>query len=78
MAENISSGSGRGWQRQRSISPRHPSPQEKSWEENTLEPTLEKCPERRAEFTTVSGYPIRRLYTASRSSRTGTPNAILG
>src|SRR5450432_4707634 len=48
---------------ERTISPRQPSAQEKSWEENTLKPTLEKSPERRAEFTTISGHPIRRLYT---------------
>jgi methylmalonyl-CoA mutase N-terminal domain/subunit len=34
-----------------------------AWEENTLKPTLEKSHERQKEFTTVSGYPIRRLYT---------------
>jgi methylmalonyl-CoA mutase, N-terminal domain len=34
-----------------------------AWEEKTLEPTLEKSPERAHEFTTVSSYPIRRLYT---------------
>src|SRR5246500_1520009 len=34
-----------------------------AWEENTLRPTLEKSPERQKEFTTVSSYPIRRLYT---------------
>jgi methylmalonyl-CoA mutase N-terminal domain/subunit len=33
------------------------------WEKNTLNPTLEKNSERQKEFTTVSGYPIRRLYT---------------
>jgi methylmalonyl-CoA mutase N-terminal domain/subunit len=33
------------------------------WEENTLNPTLAKSPERQKEFTTVSSYPIRRLYT---------------
>ncbi len=42
---------------------RKPSAKEKSWEENTLRPTLEKNPERQAEFTTVSGFPIQRLYT---------------
>jgi methylmalonyl-CoA mutase N-terminal domain/subunit len=42
---------------------REPSPKERAWEENTLRPTLEKNPERQAEFTTISGYPIRRLYT---------------
>src|SRR6201998_1732898 len=34
-----------------------------AWEENTLRPILEKSPERQKEFTTVSSYPIRRLYT---------------
>jgi methylmalonyl-CoA mutase, N-terminal domain len=42
---------------------RKPSAKEKAWEENTLQPALEKSLERQAEFTTVSGYPIRRLYT---------------
>jgi methylmalonyl-CoA mutase, N-terminal domain len=42
---------------------RKPSPAELKWEEKTLRPTLEKSPERPAEFTTVSSYPIRRLYT---------------
>jgi methylmalonyl-CoA mutase N-terminal domain/subunit len=47
------------------VAPSHrsPSPREKAWEENTLRPTLEKSPERRSEFTTISGYPIQRLYT---------------
>ncbi len=44
-------------------SSRNPSPEEKSWEKNTLAPTLAKSPERQAEFTTISNYPIRRLYT---------------
>ena len=39
------------------------SPRERAWEENTLRPTLEKSPERQAEFTTISGHAIRRLYT---------------
>src|SRR5258707_3059528 len=42
---------------------RTPSAKEKYWEENTMRPTLEKNPERQAEFTTVSGFPIQRLYT---------------
>ena len=42
---------------------RQPSAAEKVWEKNTLEPTLAKNPERQKEFTTVSSYPIRRLYT---------------
>ena len=39
------------------------SPAQKSWEQNTLKPALQKSPERQPEFTTVSSYPIRRLYT---------------
>ena len=42
---------------------REPSPKERAWEENILRSTLEKSPERQAEFTSISGYPIRRLYT---------------
>src|SRR3954452_25388791 len=56
---------------------RHPSDGEKHWAEKTLAPTLEKTPERpigaptgvnldeygQARFTTISGVPIRRLYT---------------
>ncbi len=42
---------------------REPSAKERAWEENTLRPTLEKSPERQTEFTTISGHPIRRLYT---------------
>jgi methylmalonyl-CoA mutase N-terminal domain/subunit len=42
---------------------RKPSAKEQAWEKNTLQPTLEKNPERQAEFTTISGHPIRRLCT---------------
>jgi methylmalonyl-CoA mutase, N-terminal domain len=56
---------------------RHPSPAEKEWAEKTLAPTIEKAPERpigaptgvnldehgHACFTTISGVPVRRLYT---------------
>ena len=42
---------------------RTPSAAEKKWEEQTLAPTLAKSPERAHQFTTVSSYPIRRLYT---------------
>jgi methylmalonyl-CoA mutase, N-terminal domain len=56
---------------------RHPSQSERTWAEKTLAPTLEKSPEKpigaptgvnldqngNARFTTVSGMPIRRLYT---------------
>ncbi len=34
------------------------------WEQTTLEPALKKSPERAASFTTISGRPIDRLYTA--------------
>src|SRR5262245_13513723 len=56
---------------------RHPADGEKKWAEKTLAPTIEKSPERpigaptgvnidehgQARFTTISGLPIRRLYT---------------
>jgi methylmalonyl-CoA mutase N-terminal domain/subunit len=42
---------------------REPSEKEKAWEKNTLQPTIEKSPERQREFTTISAHPIRRLYT---------------
>src|SRR5579863_9075997 len=42
---------------------RIPSPEERDWEEKTLRPSLAKSPERHPEFTTISGHPIRRLYT---------------
>jgi methylmalonyl-CoA mutase N-terminal domain/subunit len=42
---------------------RRPSTAEREWEKKTLEPTLAKSPERASEFTTVSSYPIRRLYS---------------
>jgi methylmalonyl-CoA mutase N-terminal domain/subunit len=34
------------------------------WERQTLEPALKKSPERAGAFTTISGRPIDRLYTA--------------
>jgi methylmalonyl-CoA mutase, N-terminal domain len=42
---------------------RRPSASERLWEEKILKAALERAPERLAEFTTVSGHPIRRLYT---------------
>jgi methylmalonyl-CoA mutase, N-terminal domain len=56
---------------------RHPSPSEQRWAETTLAKTLEKAPEKpigaasgvnldesgHARFTTISGEPVRRLYT---------------
>src|SRR6266567_5513002 len=58
---------------------RHPPDSEKHWAEKTLLPALEKNPEKplgaptgvnldehgRARFTTISGVPIRRLYTSA-------------
>src|SRR2546423_12527175 len=44
---------------------KEPSARESEWEQKTLRPALEKSPEREQEFTTVSGYPIRRLYTSA-------------
>ena len=45
--------------------PRKPSPAELAWEESVLGPSLAKSPDRSADFTTVSSYPIRRLYTGA-------------
>ena len=56
---------------------RHPSASERNWAEKTLGPTLDKAPEKpigaptgvnldengHARFTTISGVPVRRLYT---------------
>ncbi|MFX1367093.1 MAG: methylmalonyl-CoA mutase [Promethearchaeota archaeon] len=36
---------------------------ERQWREKTVEKTLEKFPERSEEFKTISGLPIKRLYT---------------
>ncbi|HEV2275395.1 MAG TPA: methylmalonyl-CoA mutase family protein [Acidobacteriaceae bacterium] len=58
---------------------RHPSPAERAWAENELAAALQAAPERsigsptgvnreqsgRAAFTTISGSPVRRLYTAA-------------
>ncbi len=42
---------------------RKPSAKELAWEKTTLQPSLEKSPERDYDFTTTSGHPIRRLYS---------------
>ena len=34
------------------------------WQQHTLQPSLERMPERDALFTSISGAPIKRLYTA--------------
>ena len=44
-------------------SPRQPSKCEREWEDKILKPALEKSADRQTDFTTVSGYPIRRLYS---------------
>jgi methylmalonyl-CoA mutase, N-terminal domain len=43
--------------------PRKSSNAEREWEEQVLKPALAGSTDRPADFTTVSGYPIRRLYT---------------
>jgi methylmalonyl-CoA mutase, N-terminal domain len=43
--------------------PRKPSNAEREWEERTFKPALVSSPDRPADFTTVSSYPIRRIYT---------------
>ena len=43
--------------------PRKLSNAEREWEEKILEPTLAKSPDLPSDFTTVSSYPIRRIYT---------------
>ena len=44
------------------------------WERETLDPTLKKSPERATVFTTISGRPIDRLYTAEDVDGTPAPN----
>jgi methylmalonyl-CoA mutase, N-terminal domain len=48
----------------KTASPETVSPSRARWERETLEPALAKSPERRASFTTVSGRPVERLYSA--------------
>jgi len=42
---------------------RAPSSAETEWQKKVLEPVLEKSPERDVKFTTISDFPIERLYT---------------
>ncbi|MFZ0883405.1 MAG: methylmalonyl-CoA mutase family protein [Candidatus Acidiferrales bacterium] len=66
MSEKIADKTGKVRQSQSTATlepERHVSAGEQAWEEKTLRPTLQKSPERDADFTTVSSYPIRRLYT---------------
>jgi methylmalonyl-CoA mutase N-terminal domain/subunit len=62
---------------EKSPAQRTPSAEEKAWEEKTLAPVLAKSPELHAEFTTISGHPIRRLYTEADLSRWN-PESDLG
>jgi methylmalonyl-CoA mutase N-terminal domain/subunit len=71
---------------------RHPSAAEKEWAEKTLAPALEKAPERpigaasgvnldangNARFTTISGMPVRRLYTQADLPEDWTSEKYLG
>ncbi|MGA2420919.1 MAG: methylmalonyl-CoA mutase family protein [Candidatus Acidiferrum sp.] len=45
------------------VSERKAGAAEVRWEETTLRETLAKSPERLKSFTTISGHPIRRIYT---------------
>jgi methylmalonyl-CoA mutase, N-terminal domain len=66
MSEKITEKTGKAAKSQATVTldgERKVSAGERAWEEKTLEPTLAKSPERAHEFTTVSSYPIRRLYT---------------
>jgi methylmalonyl-CoA mutase, N-terminal domain len=66
MAEKTTERIGKPAQGDASITPAiepKPSAAEREWEEKMLRPALQKSPERADEFTTVSSYPIRRLYT---------------
>jgi methylmalonyl-CoA mutase N-terminal domain/subunit len=58
-------------------STRKPSGREREWRTKVLQPSLDKSPERAAEFTTISGHPIRRLYTPADLS-SWDPNHELG
>ncbi|MBV9071991.1 MAG: methylmalonyl-CoA mutase family protein [Acidobacteria bacterium] len=71
---------------------RRPSSSEREWAEKTLAPALEKAPERpigassgvnldsngNARFTTISGMPIRRLYTQADLPEDWTAEKYLG
>ena len=71
---------------------RHPSNSEKEWANKTLAPALEQSPERpigaasgvnldengNARFTTISGMPVRRLYTPADLPEDWTSEKYLG
>jgi methylmalonyl-CoA mutase N-terminal domain/subunit len=82
----------RGIQRSEIAHDRHPSPEELRWIEQTLAPALKKAPEQpigvasganldeaaQAQFTTVSGQPIQRLYTKADLPEDWTQNEAAG
>jgi methylmalonyl-CoA mutase N-terminal domain/subunit len=45
------------------------SRERENWERDVLEPYTAKAPERKGEFTTLSGEPVERLYTAEDTAR---------
>jgi methylmalonyl-CoA mutase, N-terminal domain len=71
---------------------RHPSPSEQAWTKTTLAAALKKNPEQsigasggsnrdqwgRARFTSVSGVPVRRLYSQADLPQDWTPASYLG
>jgi methylmalonyl-CoA mutase N-terminal domain/subunit len=59
MAENFKAGT----QVETPGAQRQPSEAELQWEARTLKPALERSPERKQRFTTLSGVPVERLYT---------------
>ena len=48
------------------------------WEQETLKPALEKKPDRDERYSTVSDYPIRRLYTEEDLPEGWSPASELG
>src|SRR6266508_1177061 len=46
-----------------SITQNHWNELKEEWEKKTLDPLLQKSPERRKAFTSISGQAIERLYT---------------
>jgi methylmalonyl-CoA mutase N-terminal domain/subunit len=53
------------------------SPKENAWRKSVLEPALAQSPERSLPFTTISGHPIERLYTAADLAEWN-PQRVLG
>jgi methylmalonyl-CoA mutase, N-terminal domain len=64
MSENGKSGTPLQVER-RADAQRSPSPAESAWQHRTLQPALQRSPERHRAFTTLSDVPVERLYTAA-------------